>query len=349
MAMYYVMRNGQQFGPYDPQQLLAYVNSGHVLLQDVAYDALTCKRTTVRRALRAEKLKPKLPSDGNIFHQLGRIGGELIFPHGDIFTRQWFKDNQFLMLAILGLVPLFLPMLTLGSDFLVFYAMSLYFSMLWGLIFYYFFRTQQVTLRSAVATFFFSQVCVFVVFDFTGLASLNLFYAFIESAFPVDMIGYVLGVGLTEEFVKLLPLLYLAANAKEPLVPQTLVFYGLISGVAFGVYEGVEYQTQVNVDFDYTSAHYLNVLRLTSLPFLHAIWCGIGGYFLAFAKLYPRFRHALYLLMLAVPALLHGLYDTFVGGGFVMELVAWVITLLTVILLMLYLRKGQNYQSKLKN
>lgn len=349
MLQYYVMRNGQQFGPYEPRQLLAYVNSGHILTQDVAYCSLTGERTTVGRALRAEGLRPRIASDGNIFHQLRRIGGDLIFPHADIFTRQWFKDSQFIMLAILGLVPLFLPILTLGSDFLVFYTMSLYFSVLWGMIFYYFFRTQQVTIRRAVGTFFFSQACVFLVFD-TGIASFNPFYAFTSSPFPLDTVGFILGVGVTEELAKLLPLLYIALKAREPLVPQTLVFYGLISGVAFGVYEGVEYQMTVNAEQDYTTAHYLNVLRLTSLPFLHALWCGISGYFLAFARLYPRFRHALYLLMIAIPAVLHGLYDTFCSSGsLLMELVAWVITLISVILLMLYLRKGQNYQSKLKN
>ncbi len=350
MEMYYVMRNGHQFGPYEPQQLLAYVNSGHVLLQDVAYSQLTGARTTVRAALRSEGLRAKLPSDGNIFHQLRRIGSDLIFPHGDIFTRQWFKDNQFLMLAIMGLVPLFLPVFSLGSEWLTFYLMSLYFSVLWGMIFYYFFRTQQVKLKAAVATFFFSQICVWVLYDFTGLASLNPFYRFTDAPFPLDMVGYVLGVGINEEVVKLLPLLYIAARAKEPLVPQTLVFYGLISGVAFGVYEGVEYQTGVNAELDYTSAHYLNVLRLTSLPFLHALWCGIGGYFLAFAKLYPRFRHALYTLMIAVPAVLHGLYDTFCNSEHLyLYIIALFVTVLSVILLMLYLRKGQNYQSKLRN
>jgi hypothetical protein len=31
----------------------------------------------------------------------------------------------------------------------------------------------------------------------------------------------------------------------------------------------------------------LNLIRLTTLPFLHAIWTGITGYFIGFARLCP--------------------------------------------------------------
>ena len=69
-----------------------------------------------------------------------------------------------------------------------------------------------------------------------------------------------------------------------------------------------------NAELDYTSSFFLNIARLTSLPFLHAIWCGIAGYFSAFAMLYPKYRRSLYFLAIAIPALLHGIYDTLSGG-----------------------------------
>ena len=58
------------------------------------------------------------------------------------------------------------------------------------------------------------------------------------------------------------------------------------SGIAFGVFEGVQYQVTINAQMDYTSAFYSNIARLTSLPFLHAIWCAIAGYFIAFANFF---------------------------------------------------------------
>jgi protease PrsW len=151
-----------------------------------------------------------------------------------------------------------------------------------------------------------------------------------------------LGVGLCEEVVKAIPLIILVKIAREPYIPQSLVFYGLMSGIAFGVFEGVQYQTTVNTELDYSSAFFMNVARLTSLPFLHAIWSGICGYFIAFSNLYPKYRISLYFLAVFIPALIHGLYDA-LGWS----LLGLFVTLLSVILLMSYLKQGVNYQSKL--
>jgi RsiW-degrading membrane proteinase PrsW (M82 family) len=78
------------------------------------------------------------------------------------------------------------------------------------------------------------------------------------------------------------------------------------------------------------------------LPFLHAVWAGIAGYFIAFANLYPKYRRSLYFLAIIVPATIHGLYDTL---GW--TLLGLLLTLLSVILLTSYLKQGVNYQSKL--
>lgn len=156
-------------------------------------------------------------------------------------------------------------------------------------------------------------------------------------------------MGLTEELAKLLPLFIICSRAKQPLIPQTLVFYGLMCGIAFGVHEGVDYQLNVNISLEYTESFILNIARLTSLPFMHAIWCGIAGYFISFAKLYPKYRRSLFTLALCVPALLHGLYDTFASGNVIFTILAIAIAFVGVILLTTYLKQGVNYQSKLRN
>ena len=152
-----------------------------------------------------------------------------------------------------------------------------------------------------------------------------------------------------EELVKSIPLYIISSRAREPLFPQTLVFYGLISGIAFGVFEGVEYQLGVNAEMEYGESFFSNIARLTSLPFLHATWCGIAGYFIAFARLYPKYRLSLYFLALFIPASLHGLYDTFTATlGGIGIILAILTGLFGVIMLMTYLRKGSSNRALFK-
>lgn len=345
--MYYIRRNNQDFGPYDLTSLLTYVKSGQVLLCDQAKDVTTGEINSVRHFLTTSKQKVKIDNGGNLLTQLKKIGGELIIPKTTLSSKQWLKDKRLLLLALVGLCPSLMMLMPLG-EFMVFYFISLYFAIIWGLFFYYFFKTPQVEVKKTLLTFFATQIIVFVLWDILGLPRINPFYQLVDSVFPLSMIGYILGVGFTEELVKLTPLLILCYKAKEPQIPQTLVYYGLMSGIAFGVFEGVQYQMEVNTQLDYTGAFFMNIARLTSLPFLHAIWCGIAGYFIAFANLYPKYRISLYCLAIAIPSVLHGLYDTFCGNLLGM-LIALPITFIGVILLMTYLKQGVNYQSKLRN
>lgn len=58
-----------------------------------------------------------------------------------------------------------------------------------------------------MSVFFLTQLCVFVVWDLMGLHKLNPFYLFTNIAFPINVLGFVLGVGMTEELAKMIPLL----------------------------------------------------------------------------------------------------------------------------------------------
>lgn len=346
--MYFVIRNGQKFGPYDISVIHQYVNTGQILLSDEAQDQGSGETNSVKVFLQRAGLKAKIQHKGNLFSQIKDIGSELIFPKKTITSRSWAKDRTLLFLAALGLLPTllwFLPLGTYGS----FYFIALYFSVIWGMFFYYLFRTPQVTLKNTVTLFFSEQAFVFLLLGVVGLQALYPFQGLSQLGVPFNFLFYILGVGMTEEFVKLLPLLLIAARAKQPLVPQTMVFYGLMSGIAFGVYEGVHYQISSNSELEYTQSFIFNISRLTSLPFMHAIWCGIAGYFISFAKLYPKYRISLYVLALIVPAILHGLYDSFASENLVYTIIALVIAFVSVIMLMTYLKQGVNYQSKLRS
>jgi len=345
--MYYVIRNNQQFGPYSIDALKTYVEEGKILEQDKACEAnKTQLIETVGYFLKLNKQTVKIKHKGDIFQQLKDIGRELIIP-GSVFSwKEIKKDTRLLWLALLGLAPAFLISFFSASPFITFYVISLYFSIIWGLFFFYFFKTPQIKTKTTIALFFILQVVVFVVWDILRLpawSGIDLLYSFTKSSnVLLRLTGFVLAVGVLEEAVKAVPLLLILLRAKEPYIPQSMVFYGLMSGIAFGVFEGVQYQMTVNVELDYSSAFFMNVARLTSLPFLHAVWAGMAGYFLSFAHLYPKYRMSLYFLAIGIPAVIHGVYDVLGWNIFGLLLM-----LLSVILLMGYLKQGVNYQSKL--
>ncbi len=340
--MIYIIRNQHEYGPYEASDIARYVEEGRLLLNDKARDAESGVEGTVEELLAARGIRPRVRNRGTLMEQLRYIGHAFIFPKDDMERHHIMEDKRLLILAIVGLSLSIIMLLPIGG-YLVFYAVSLYFATIWGLFFAYFFRTRQISKSKAVSTFFLTQLGVFIIFS--GLNELNFFYAFTSAPFPLSILGYILGIGLTEEFAKMIPLLVLERRAREPQLPQTMVFYGLMAGIAFGVFEGVQYQTSINIRADYTTAFVLNIARLTSLPFLHAVWAGICGYFVGMAGLYPQYRKSLYVLALAIPATLHGLYDLFAGSFY---LVSLVIAFLSVFLLMAYLRRSNALRERLR-
>jgi RsiW-degrading membrane proteinase PrsW (M82 family) len=323
------------------------VEDGKILKYDKAFPVSDIQNIrTVDYFLKANGRKVKIKHKDSIFKQIKDIGRELIVPNEVFSRKEIMKDSRLLWLALLGLAPVLLIGLFSKIPVITFYVISLYFSVIWGLFFFYFFKTSQVKIKTTIALFFTVQVFVFIVWDIFGLPNfpvINILYAFTESnSLLLRLTGFVFGVGLLEEAAKAFPLFLIMRRAKEPYIPQSFVFYGLMSGIAFGVFEGVQYQMTLNAELDYANAFFMNVARLTSLPFLHAIWAGMAGYFIAFANLYPKYRLSLYFLSIIIPAVIHGLYDTLGWNIF-----GFLLTLLSVILLMSYLKKGVNYQSKL--
>lgn len=350
MKTYFILRNKQRFGPYTVQVLKQYVEDGKIIKSDTALENGFTHKTTVRHILKNEKIKVNVKHQSGFSEQIKSVGKSLIIPQNTFSKSDILSDKRMLVLAIIGLFPVLL-MFVLGGfpQFWVFYLTSLYFSVIWGLFFYYLFKTEQIKLKTTIALFFTTQIFVFVVWDVFGIVALNPFYHLTDSNNVVlKLVGYIFGVGFMEELAKCLPLFILLKRAKEPYIPQSIVFYGLMSGIAFGVFEGVQYQLSVNSNLEYTQSFFMNIARLTSLPFLHAIWCGVAGYFISFSALYPKYRVSLIFLAIAIPATLHGIYDTFCSSliGF---FIALPITIIGVILLMKYLKQGSSNQTILSN
>lgn len=351
MANYLVIRNNKAFGPYDAPTLADMVSRGRVLRCDKAFIDGTVYdgKTTVGSLLAAAGWNPKVRSEEGIFRQISNIGTEILLPTQDMRPYVWRQDSKLIMMAAVGLLPLSVGLFG-WWPFMTFYLISLYFSAIWALFYYYLFKTRQVSARSTFAVFFLTQAFVFIAWDLLGIVRLNPFYAFEESRTLIGQaLFYVCGVGITEELAKALPLFIITARAREPLVPQTMVFYGLISGIAFGVFEGVQYQMGVNAELEYTQSFLMNIARLTTLPFAHSLWAGIAGYFISFALLYPAYKWALWTLAIAVPAVLHGTYDLTCNLGILGFSVNVAILFVSALLLVTYLKRGSDLQSRLSS
>lgn len=138
------------------------------------------------------------------------------------------------------------------------------------------------------------------------------------------LIGFVGGVGVLEEAAKILPVLWLAFQAREIRNSKEAAFCAAISGLAFGIAEAASYSllyAQQNAQFSQEtglsgSGNYIlwQFLRTITLPLLHAAFSGTVGYYVGLALSRTTKRYTWVILGLLVGAVLHGLYDFFSSG-----------------------------------
>lgn len=342
-----IHRKNQDFGPYPIALVEQYISQGSLLTHDLARKEGEPVSASLPLAKLLVQCGGTIPALGNPFQtalqNLKSFDLRLLFPWDTIRSFSWLKDRRLIYLASVGLAPAIALTLAPGV-WAGYWAVALYFSALWALFFYYLFRTPQVT----------SRLC-FLCFGFTAIVSISLLLMLNRvwpwsalmtmaqsTTFLPRLLGMFVGVGVHEELCKASILFWLVRRPGVHLVPQTAVFYGMISGLGFGIYEGVHYQMTINREFGTDGAYLLNIARLTSLPFLHAVWTGIAGYFIGFAALYPRRQYGLWVVAIGVPALFHAIYNTF-GWG----ILGIGSALLSVVLLSTYLVNVQKMQRQL--
>ncbi len=132
---FYILRNDTEYGPYDIAVIKQYVDNGKILKHDQAKDASNGRVNTVGYYLKKAGIKSHIKSKGSFVDQLRGIGSQLILPIGLLKNRQWLSDKRLLLLALIGLGPSTIMLLPIGG-FMVFYAVALYLSAIWGLLFY---------------------------------------------------------------------------------------------------------------------------------------------------------------------------------------------------------------------
>ncbi|HKA07670.1 MAG TPA: PrsW family glutamic-type intramembrane protease [Gemmataceae bacterium] len=133
-----------------------------------------------------------------------------------------------------------------------------------------------------------------------------------ENGFWVSFIGFTAGVGLCEEVCKAVPVLWhLRRNPDEGW--RGAFLWGLASGAGFGIAEGVIYSANY---YNGITGSGIYVVRFISCVALHAVWTGSVAitiqqkpHWLLQAERWHDFV-APVLVYIAVPMVLHGLYDT---------------------------------------
>lgn len=344
-----VRRGNKDYGPYPVAGVAHYLAQGSLYPHDLARDASNPSGVflPLSQVLKQAGVAVSRSGGGSfldrLIRQLKSLDFKLVFPWQEIKTLQFFKDRKLLYLAGVGLSPMVALALAPGN-WAGYWLIAMYFSGLWSVFFYYLFRTPQIESRLCFLCFFFTGfIAVTVLMLVQTIPPWNVLYRMAKSTnFLSRFAGMFLGVGINEELCKAAVLFWLVKRPGKLMIPQSVVFYGMMSGLGFGIYEGVGYQQTVNRAQGVDTAYFLNVVRLTSLPFLHAIWTGIAGYFIAFAALYPKRQLGLWLVAIGIPALFHAIYNTF---GW--NLLGLGVAMLSVIILMTYLANCIRMQQSL--
>ncbi|MBI5533483.1 MAG: PrsW family intramembrane metalloprotease [Deltaproteobacteria bacterium] len=138
-----------------------------------------------------------------------------------------------------------------------------------------------------------------------------------DNGMLLSFLGFTFGVGLCEELIKALPLLW-HYRREGTLDWRGATVVGLGSGAAFGVVEGIFYSAD---HYNGVQGAGMYLVRFVSCVGLHAIWsASVGLAIEARQDLLHGVRGshvwaANVLRLIAVPMLLHGLYDTLLKRG----------------------------------
>lgn len=267
-----------------------------------------------------------------------------LFPfHQFLKDRPWTQRAVY-MAAFFALFPLaFEQLFGIGINIQsAAWAIGAYFALLWGYVLWSIVKPTSIRIRIILGVVAFTSI-VGIIVDLIvqQLPGLSALYAAASSGSGLSKyIGSVFGVGLTEETVKIVPILWLAYKMKKLATPRDAAFYAGVSGLAFGVAEAVSYSLNYTQILQPSTSGgggpaaaggfvVLEFLRLISLPFLHCVFTGITGYYVGLSLIAPTKRRALILLGLFVAATLHGTYDFAGGSAFAIAVAALAIFMFT--------------------
>src|SRR5579863_8264779 len=293
-----------------------------------AIDAVVCASCGAESALKSPRDQSQagpLQFAAPLLDQFKALPVDALFPFrrwadGRIWSGPIVRAVLFFALFPLALSAFF------GSDVSVqdaAWALGLYFALLWGWVIFAIARPANVQwprlLGIAAFTILIGIPIDLLVQQFPIISQL---YSQTDNGIGIGVLLGYLCVGIVEESVKQLPIWWLALRARVLTSPRETAFYAAMSGLAFGLSEAVTYSlgyANQTIQGIYQGSNgegnfiVSEFLRLISLPFLHAMFAAIAGYFVGLAIASPSRRSALVITGVAVAATVHGLYDTMSG------------------------------------
>ncbi|HWT04167.1 MAG TPA: PrsW family glutamic-type intramembrane protease [Xanthomonadales bacterium] len=254
------------------------------------------------------------------------------------------------LIAVMGIAPLaFISYFEAHKDAVdAFRVLGLYFSALWALFFASAFRATGIRWRLGLAAYFGTTLVAMTLLLVSLALNIELLRTPLVAAHNVWIAipSAIAFIGLPEELTKALVLFAIWRFAGPLPTLRAFLFYGLISGLGFGIKEGVHYQlgpysAAASRSGEFTGFYLDSVLRLTSLPFFHAVWTGIAAWLIWFAARIPSARAGLLVLAVMIPATFHGLYDALVERSPVLALV---VVGLSIVLLGIYAASAAQFE-----
>jgi RsiW-degrading membrane proteinase PrsW (M82 family) len=369
--VYFAYAAGKQLGPVSYAELDELAASGGLVPSDLVWESGTPEWVPASRLFsfvpRPGPAPPPVPlgprpvrpaptprvTFRSLLDDLGSFSFAEMVPLSRLYDPETLGHPVAWILLVFGLGPLVLG--TMVEDPLLRVRLFNFgCGALWTVFFAMAFKTSKPSVRLGVAVFFATGVFgVLFVSVLQGIPPLSWLYSLTEPGrpFPLRVVAYVWGVGLLEEVGKGMILLLLARAIGGLADAADGVYYGLMSGLGFGVYEALMYTEWVN-PHQATALSILagsptvglyayfiaSVVRTVSLPLLHAVWTAIVGYFIGLSFAARRKTSAVLLIGLLIAAVLHGLYDAFLSAD--MGLVAFATAALTLLLFLSYRRNA---------
>ena len=311
--MFYIKRNTQEFGPYYAKQIESAYISGNILKRDLIRHDKTDNYISIVEFLDINSIHIQQEEEkfSDVLFNLLKLQSIIINPFRYISSS--IKENK-IVYVLLAIVLIPIAALFFSEIPIISYSIyGFYFASIWALIIYKIIATEQTEIRIIIVIASSTIIATILFFAvYTKSPAWEIRESFINSdQFLVKFAGMFFGVAIIEELLKQTFVYLSIARSKIVLIPRTAIFYGMISGLSFGIFEGVEYQMGPNKTFDINNNYYLNIIRLTSLPFFHAIWAGLGAYFASLSFIELRYKYSFRIVGVLIPAILHALYNTF--------------------------------------
>lgn len=256
-----------------------------------------------------------------------------LFPFTYHSRKRLFSNNLFWILLFITALP-FLTVFSVEPEKIL-YFFSLYICLIWMAVFISFFAKKNDKFIPIISGMLF---CALISFPITQLLT-----TFLSKLYPSTISTQAsiktfciqfFAIAFKEEFFKLIPIIIFAYYSFHISDPIDAMIIGLGSGLGFAAFENLLYIENLNRqlttnDISFYSFLFKTLTRIITLPYLHAVFTGIAGYYIGVYKCKPQKSKWLLVAAIGIPALLHHLYNfsviNYIGGTIVVLIISHII------------------------